>query len=109
MSDLLYIDLLIADGSFSLNSGNEPFTCNNQQSIGQDIIHSIIESGLVVELVAERSPILRADVFTQLELLVENDERIMPGTVEIQEESAKRLFVTAQTYEFGTINAGVSL
>lgn len=109
MNDLLYIDLLIEGGSFSLNGGNEPVTCNNQQSIGQDIVHSVIESGLVVELIAERSPILRADVFTQLELLVESDERIIPGTVEIQEESAKRLFVTAQTYEFGTINAGVSL
>lgn len=109
MSELLYIDLLIVGGGFSLNGGNEPVTCNNQQSIGQDIIHSVIESGLIVELIAERSPILRADVFTQLELLVENDGRIIPGTVEVHEESAKRLFVTAQTYEFGTINAGVSL
>jgi len=109
MADLLYIDLLINDGNFSLNTGNEPITCNNQQSIGQDIVHAIIESGLIVELIAERGPILRADIFTQLELLVESDERIIPGTVVIEEESAKRLFVTAQTYEFGTISAGVTL
>lgn len=109
MADLLYIDLLISDGNFTLNTGNEPVACNNQQSIGQDIVHAIIESGLIVELIAERGPILRADIFTQLELLVESDERIIPGTVVIEEESAKRLFVTAQTYEFGTINAGVTL
>lgn len=109
MTDLLYIDLLITDGNFTLNTGNEPVTCSNQQSIGQDIVHAIIESGLIVELIAERGSILRADIFTQLELLVESDERIIPGTVIIQEESARRLFVTAQTYEFGTINTGVTL
>lgn len=109
MNELLYIDLLIEKGNFALNAGNEPVTCNNQQSIGQDIVHAIIESGLVVELIAERSPLLRADIFTQLELLIENDDRIIPGTIAIQEESAKRLFITAQTYEFGMINAGVTL
>jgi len=109
MADLLYIDLLINDGNFSLNTGHAPVTCNTHQSNGQDIVHAIIESGLIVELIAERGPILRADIFTQLELLVESDERIIPGTVVIEEESAKRLFVTAQTYEFGTISAGVTL
>lgn len=109
MDELLFIDLLVDNGNFSLNAGNEPVTCYNQKSIGQDIVHSVIESGLVVELIAERGPILRADIFTQLEMLVESDERIIPGTVIIQEESARRLFVTAQTYEFGTINAGVTL
>lgn len=46
MSDVLYIDLLIQSGDFVLNTGNEPELCNNRKSIGQDIIHSIIESGL---------------------------------------------------------------
>lgn len=94
MSEILYIDLLIENGDFSLNAGNEPELCNNRKSIGQDIIHAIIESGLATQLIAERSPTLRADIFTQLELLVENDERIVPGTVEISEESQKRLVMT---------------
>ena len=109
MSEILYIDLLIENGDFSLNAGNEPELCNNRKSIGQDIIHAIIESGLATQLIAERSPTLRADIFTQLELLVENDERIVPGTVEISEESHKRLWVTASTYDFGTLSYQVDL
>ena len=109
MSEILYIDLLIDNGDFSLNAGNEPELCNNRKSIGQDIIHAIIESGLATQLIAERSPTLRADIFTQLELLVENDERIVPGTVEISEESQKRLWVTASTYDFGTLSYQVDL
>ncbi|HIE6774515.1 TPA: DUF2590 family protein, partial [Citrobacter freundii] len=104
MSEILYIDLLINNGDFSLNAGHEPELCNNRKSIGQDIVHAIIESGLATQLIAERSPTLRADIFTQLELLVENDERIVPGTVEINEESQKRLWVTASTYDFGTLS-----
>ncbi|VAL31647.1 Protein of uncharacterised function (DUF2590) [Enterobacter hormaechei] len=109
MSDLLYIDLLIENDNFVLNTGKEPELCNNRKSIGQDIIHSIIESGLATQLIGERSPTLRADIFTQLELMIEGDERIVPGTVEVSEESQKRLWVTASTYDFGGISAQVDL
>ncbi|AVY98020.1 DUF2590 domain-containing protein [Lelliottia sp. WB101] len=109
MSDLLYIDLLIENGNFVLNTGKEPELCNNRKSIGQDIIHSILESGLATQLIGERSPTLRADIFTQLELMIESDERIVPGTVEVSEESQKRLWVTASTYDFGGISAQVDL
>ncbi len=109
MSESLYIDLFIQNGNFVLNTGNEPELCNNRKSIGQDIIHAIIESGLATQLIAERSPTLRADIYTRLELLIEDDERIVPGTVEISEESQKRLWITASTYEFGGISAQVDL
>ncbi|EPV1229865.1 DUF2590 family protein, partial [Escherichia coli] len=36
-------------------------------------------------------------------------ERIVPGTVEISEESQKRLWVTASTYDFGTLSYQVDL
>ena len=103
-----YFDLLIQGNDFVLNSGNEPAICNNGISIGQDVAHSIIESGLAYQLLAERSPTLRADVFTQIILLVENDERIVPGTVYINEETAGSLFMTAQTYDFGNINQAIT-
>jgi len=109
VSEPLYIDLLILKGNFVLNTGYEPELCNNRKSIGQDIIHAIIESGLATELIAERSPTMRADIFTRMELLIEDDERIIPGTVEISEESQKRLWVTASTYDFGGISAQVDL
>lgn len=108
MSDLFYIDLIIMQGSFSLNSGHEPELCNNRQSIGQDVIHAILESGLATELIAERSPTLRADIFTQMELLIESDERIVPGTVVINEETPARLWITADT-DFGAVSVRAEL
>lgn len=109
MNEILYVDLLIQGNDFVLNTGNEPELCNNRKSIGQDIIHSIIESGLATELIAERSPTMRADIFTRMELLIEDDERIVPGTVEISEESRTRLWITASTYDFGGISVQVDL
>ncbi|MGQ6441307.1 DUF2590 family protein [Serratia sp. IR-2025] len=108
MCDPLYIDLLIENGDFTLNPGNEPVLCNNRVSIGQDCVHAIIESGLITQLVAERSPTLRADVLMQIILLVEDDERIIPGTVVVHEETKSRLWVTAETYDFGKVEASVN-
>ncbi|MET6556950.1 DUF2590 family protein [Citrobacter farmeri] len=104
----LYIDLLITDGDFTLDSGNEPRRCNNRDSIAQDIIHSILESGITARLIGERSPTMRGDVITQLTLLVESDERLIPGTIVITEESISRLYVTAETYDFGSVNTEVN-
>lgn len=103
-----YFDLLITDRDFSLNNGYEPILAKNQQSIGQDIVHSIIESGLATELVAERSPTMRYDVFTKIILLVESDHRIVPGTAHIKEETAERLYLTADTYDFGKIGVTIN-
>ncbi|HBC7184178.1 TPA: DUF2590 family protein [Morganella morganii] len=107
--DSLYIDLLITDRDFTLNSGNEPVLCDNRVSIAQDCVHAIIESGLATQLVGERSPTLRADLRNQIEMLVEDDERIVPGTVRVNEESQVKLWITADTYDFGRISQGVDL
>ncbi|WP_448175892.1 DUF2590 family protein [Morganella morganii] len=107
--DSLYIDLLITDRDFTLNSGHEPVLCDNRVSIAQDCVHAIIESGLATQLVGERSPTLRADLRNQIEMLVEDDERIVPGTVRVNEESPVKLWITADTYDFGRISQGVDL
>lgn len=107
--DSLYIDLLITGRDFTLNSGNEPVLCDNRVSIAQDCVHAIIESGLATQLVGERSPTLRADLRNQIEMLVEDDERIVPGTVRVNAESPVKLWVTADTYDFGRISQGVDL
>ncbi|WP_272682647.1 DUF2590 family protein [Providencia sp. PROV124] len=105
--DSQYIDLLITQRNFTLNSGNEPILCNNRVSIAQDCVHAIMESGLATQLVGERSPTLRADIRNQIEMLVENDERIVPGTISIHEESPVKLWITAETYDFGRMDVGV--
>ncbi|MHC9057799.1 DUF2590 family protein [Pantoea sp. y20] len=106
--ELLYLDLLITDRSFTLNSGNEPQICNNRESIGQDVVHMIIESGITARLLAERSKTMRGDAITALILLIESDERLVPGTIEITEETLSRLYVTAETYDFGPLSVGVN-
>lgn len=103
MSDL-YFDLRITAGNFTLDSGNEPELCSNRESIAQDVVHMIIESELTKKLVAERSPTLRYDIAQQLELLVESDERIVPGTAGIAEVTSGNYLITAQTWDFGKIS-----
>lgn len=104
----LYIDLLITGKSFTLNSGNEPLLCDNRASISQDVTHSIIESGLASELIGERSPTLRADITMQMVALAESDVRLIPGTVFINEERSGHYVLTAETYDFGVIQTGVT-
>lgn len=99
----LYTDLLITDGDLTLNAAREPVICDNRMSIAQDMVHALMESGLPYLLVAENSPTLRDDLFTQMVILLEEDERLIPGTVFIDEERRGHLRVTASTYDFGPL------
>ncbi|HGO5853302.1 TPA: DUF2590 family protein [Mannheimia haemolytica] len=105
MSEKLYIDLLITGEDITLDSGNQPIMCDNRVSIAQDVKHAILESGLATLLIAERSRILRQDIILQIILLVEEDDRLIPGTVNIKEETNRRLLLTADTYDFGKIDS----
>lgn len=106
-----YVDLLITQaGDFTLDSGNEPVLCSDLVSIGQDVRHAVIESGLATQLIAERSPTLRADILTQIELLVEDDVRLVPGTIVVNQESMTRITITAEAYGFDDdVNAAVEV
>ncbi|MDP8173686.1 DUF2590 family protein [Pasteurella skyensis] len=99
-----YLDLLVTNEDITLDSGNLPKICDNKVSIAQDIKHALLESGLVTQLIAERSRVLRSDIFLQMVELVEEDERLIPGSILIQEEALNRLLLSADTYEFGTIH-----
>ncbi|OOS01092.1 hypothetical protein B0186_04970 [Canicola haemoglobinophilus] len=110
MTKKLYFDLLITGEDLTLDSGNQPVICDNRISIAQDIKHALIESGLATLLIAERSRILRRDIILQMILIVEEDRRLVPGTIFIEEEDQGRLRLTAETYEFGKIeNLGIVL
>lgn len=100
MSDKKYIDIKVIDGGWQIDAGQQPTQCSDLYSIAQDIKHSIMESGLARELIAERSPVLRSDVLIQIEQLAEQDIRIIPGTATATE--AEDISLTADTYEYGT-------
>lgn len=103
----LYIDLLITHNDLTLDPSNQPLLVDDRASIAQDIGHMIRESGLLVTLVAERDRFRQADCIQQLELLVETDVRLVPGTVRIIEERKGKYLLTAKTVEFGSIEVGL--
>jgi hypothetical protein len=99
----LYIDLLITDNDLTLDRSSQPLLVDDRASIAQDIGHMIRESGLLVTQVAERDRFRQADCIQQLELLVEADVRLVPGTVRILEEGKGQYLVTAKTVAFGSV------
>lgn len=99
----LYIDLLITNNDLTLDPSNQPLLVEDRASIAQDIGHMIRESGLLVTLVAERDRFRQSDCIQQLELLVEADVRLVPGTVRITEEEKGRYLLAAKTVEFGSV------
>jgi Protein of unknown function (DUF2590) len=105
----LYVDLFITDNDLTLDSGGEPLLCDDRVSIAQDIKHLIRESGLMVALIGERSRVLIDDALQRLVLLIEDDERLVPGTVEITEATVEEYFVAADTVEFGYLQFGIGL
>jgi hypothetical protein len=98
-----YIDLLIHDNDLVLDLSRQPELIDDRASIAQDIAHMIRDSGLLVTLVAERNRLRQRDCIQQLELLVEADERLVPGTALITQLEPGKFLVTATTLKFGNI------
>jgi len=98
-----YIDLLIVDNDLVLDPSRQPVLIDDRSSIAQDIAHMIRDSGLLVTLVAERNSLKQRDCIQQLELLVEADERLVPGTAQITQFEPGQYLVTAKTLKFGSI------
>ncbi|MGF1761355.1 DUF2590 family protein [Photobacterium sagamiensis] len=103
MADYKYQDLLIEDGDVVLDAGRNPVLIQDRAVIAQDIKYAIIESNLAVHLVAERSPSKKADIRTKLELLVEEDVRLVPGTVRLEEPKEGTIYIFAKTINFGDL------
>ncbi|KYZ12575.1 DUF2590 family protein [Vibrio parahaemolyticus] len=103
MTDYKYQDILIENGDVVLDAGRNPILIQDRAVIAQDIKHAIIESNLAVDLIAERSPSKKADIRTKLELLVEEDVRLVPGTVRLDEPTEGTIYVFADTMDFGEL------
>ena len=102
-----YIDLLISENDLVLDPSRQPVLIDDRASIAQDIAHMIRDSGLLVTLVAERNSLKQRDCIQRLELLVEADERLVPGTALITQLEPGQYLVTAKTMKFGTIEVTV--
>ncbi|GFM86099.1 hypothetical protein PSCICO_14980 [Pseudomonas cichorii] len=102
-----YIDLLIVDNDLALDPSQQPNQIEDRACIAQDIAHMIRDSGLLVTLVAERDRLRQRDCIQQLELLVETDTRMVPGTALITQQEPGLYQVTATTLEFGSVEVTV--
>jgi len=103
MSNGKYIDILISGDDIALDAGGMPVAVADRDSIAQDIVHMIRETGLLVQLVGNRDARTKARNLMLLTLEVDRDERIIPGTTEIEEVGLGQFNLTAQTREFGSI------
>jgi hypothetical protein len=95
------IDLNIINNDLSLDSALTPLQLTKVQVISQDIKHRILESGLLVRLVGLRNTNAIAMILTEIELVVEQDERITPGTIEVFRTELGKISVKAQTLNKG--------
>ncbi len=78
------IDLLIIGDDLALNAVGEPaLTATETGCIAQDLRHMIRERGYAIQAVADNNPVTRANLMTIIELQVEEDRRIRPGTANV--------------------------
>ncbi len=105
MAEPKHIDLLVEDGDFVIDQAGFAEPVSDRQSIGQDIKHRLIESGLPLLLVAQRSAPEQDRLINQMTIEVEKDLRLVPGTVRFLpvESSPGTWYVTAVTLEYGDL------
>ncbi|WKD23619.1 DUF2590 family protein [Pseudoalteromonas sp. KG3] len=93
------IDLNIIEQDIALDNFAVPSQLTNSDVIAQDIKHRIIESGKLTELIGLRNKNIVAKILTEIELIVEQDDRLTPGTIKVIKQLTGEINVTAQTSE----------
>lgn len=92
------IDLLIEDDDFVLSGVGEPELTSLADCVAQDLRHMIREKGYAILMVGERNLVSLAAVAKEIELEIENDSRIYPGTASV-ELDGEVLTCVAQTID----------
>lgn len=99
-----YIDLRITKDDLTLDAGGNPVLLDGRASIAQDIMHMIRESGLLVEIIANRDARKRRANIVKITIAVDDDERIVPGTAVITESTPGEYWLTARTVKYGDMS-----
>ena len=98
-----HIDLNIVDGDFVFNQSLSADTLQAANVIAQDVKHRIIESGILVRLIKLRNVNGIAQMLTELELEVEKDNRLKPGTILVNYNTDRTLSIEAETRQYGKV------
>lgn len=99
-----YIDLRITNNDLTPGPGNEPSLLGDRDSIIQDTRHLIRDCGLLSACIGERDNAKIALLLQRLELKIEDDLRLVPGTIKITRQGTELFFITADTVKFGKIS-----
>lgn len=99
-----YTDLRITDDDLTLDAGGNPVLLDGRAAIAQDIMHMIRESGLLVEIIANRDARKRQTNLVRITIAVDDDERIVPGSTEISESAPGEYWLTARTAKYGDLS-----
>ncbi len=92
-----YIDILMTDDDIALDGANVPLFVTGINSIAQDIKHLVRETGLLVEMIGQRDDVSIAQNIQRLIVAVEDDQRIVPGTVTIERTDTETFYLAAET------------
>jgi hypothetical protein len=95
------VDLRIIGGDIVLDENGLPQLIGGRDVVAQDIGHRLEDSGLVVLLVGDRNSNAIKSLLLKIRLVVEQDKRIIPGTVKTSfDMSAENgvLNITAKTH-----------
>lgn len=98
-----YIDLRISDDDLTLDAGGQPVMLEGRASIAQDIVHMIRESGLLVDIIANRDARQRRTNIVRITIAVDDDKRIVPGSTAVEEARPGEYWLTARTVDYGEI------
>lgn len=102
----IYSDILMENDDIAIDRDNQAAIIEDRAVILQDLIHAIRESGYLVEMIAERGSERRGLLRNKIIDLVEEDTRIIPGSVNFTGDG-EQWILTAETYEFGAIRSPV--
>lgn len=97
---MVHVDLNVVDRDLSLDSLLSPEQLTKADVIGQDIKHRLLESGLPFLLVGQRNQNSIDMVLTEVELVVEQDDRLVPGSIQVFYDPEKNIVVNADTKEY---------
>jgi len=100
---MIHVDLNVVDRDLSLDSLLSPEQLTKADVIAQDIKHRLLESGLPFLLVGQRNQNSIDMVLTEVELVVEQDDRLVPGTIQVFYGPEKNIIVNADTKEYGQL------
>ena len=75
------LDMLIIDENLVVDETDLPQLIGGRAVVAQDIKHRVLDSGFVYQLIGERAQNVIRQILKRLELIVEDDLRVIAGTV----------------------------